>query len=148
MGHLTIQYSKAAGFETIALSHSKDKEELAYKLGDDIVVRNGEELKNIGSRRGGGVGGGGADVILATSNSYKTIGDSLNGLRPDGRIILMGVSTTEPLIVPPDLIFRRGRIIGSMQNDREYLYEALDYVTKGKVRVITETFTLDDISNA
>jgi alcohol dehydrogenase len=148
LGHLTIQYSKAAGFETIALSHSKDKEELAYKLGDDIVVRNGEELKNIGSRRGGGVGGGGADVILATSNSYKTIGDSLNGLRPDGRIILMGVSTTEPLIVPPDLIFRRGRIIGSMQNDREYLYEALDYVTKGKVRVITETFTLDDISNA
>ena len=149
MGHLAIQYSKAAGFETIALSHSKDKEELAYKLGADIVVRNGEELKNIGSSGGGeGEGGGGADVILARSNSYKTIGDSLNGLRPDGRIILMGVLTTEPLIVPPDLIFRRGRIIGSMQNDREYLYEALDYVTKGKVRVITETFTLDDISNA
>ena len=150
MGHLAIQYSKAAGFETIALSHSKDKEELAYKLGADIVVRNGEELKNIGSSGGGGEGGGGggADVILATSNSYKTIGDSLNGLRPDGRMIPMGVSTTEPLIVPPDLIFRRGRIIGSMQNDREYLYEALDYVAKGKVRVITETFTLDDISNA
>jgi alcohol dehydrogenase len=35
-----------------------------------------------------------------------------------------------------------------MQNDREYLYEALDYVAKGKVRVITETFSLDDISNA
>ncbi len=150
LGHLAIQYSKAAGFETIALSHSKDKEELAYKLGADIVVRNGEELKNIGSSGGGedGGGGGGADVILATSNSYKTIGDSLNGLRPDGRMILMGVSTTEPLIVSPDLIFRRGRIIGSMQNDREYLYEALDYVAKGKVRVITETFTLDDISNA
>ena len=63
-------------------------------------------------------------------------------------MILMGVSTTEPLIVSPDLIFRRGRIIGSMQNDREYLYETLDYVAKGKVRVITETFTLDDISNA
>ena len=53
MGHLAIQYSKAAGFETIALSHSKDKEELAYKLGADIVVRNGEELKNIGSSGGG-----------------------------------------------------------------------------------------------
>jgi len=39
-------------------------------------------------------------------------------------------------------------LLVSMQNDREYLYEALDYVTKGKVRVITETFTLDDISNA
>jgi hypothetical protein len=34
-----------------------------------------------------------------------------------------------------------------MQNDREYLYEAVDYVAKGKGRVITETFSLDDISN-
>jgi alcohol dehydrogenase len=33
LGHLGIQYSKAAGFETIAVTHSKDKEELAYKLG-------------------------------------------------------------------------------------------------------------------
>ena len=53
LGHLAIQYSKAAGFETIALSHSKDKEGLAYKLAADIVVRNGEELKNIGSSGGG-----------------------------------------------------------------------------------------------
>jgi hypothetical protein len=26
------------------------------------------------------------------------------------------------------------------QSGREYLYEALDYVAKGKVRVMTETF--------
>ena len=30
--HLGIQYSKAAGFNTIAVTHSQDKEELAYKL--------------------------------------------------------------------------------------------------------------------
>jgi alcohol dehydrogenase len=41
LGHLAIQYSKAAGFETIALTHSKDKEELAHKLEVDFVVRNG-----------------------------------------------------------------------------------------------------------
>ena len=34
-----------------------------------------------------------------------------------------------------------------MQNDREYLYDAVDYVAKGKRRVITETFSLDDISD-
>ena len=44
LGHLGIQYSKAAGFETIAVTHSKDKEELAYKLGADSVVANGEGL--------------------------------------------------------------------------------------------------------
>ena len=61
-------------------------------------------------------------------------------MRPDGRMVLMGVSTTEPFIVSLDILFKRGRIIGSMQNDREYLYEALDYVAKGKVKVITEKF--------
>ena len=33
-------------------------------------------------------------------------------------------------------------------NDREHLYEALDYVAKGKVRVMTEMFPLEEISNA
>ena len=46
------------------------------------------------------------------------------------------------------LLMGRGRIIGSIQNDREYLYEALDYVAKGKVRVMTESFPLDDMNTA
>jgi alcohol dehydrogenase len=143
LGHLGIQYSKAAGFETIAVTHSKkDKEELAYKLGADSVVADGQELLKEGRN------GGGADVILATSNSYKATEDALKGLRPDGRFILMGVSTTEPLTIYPDILFKRSRIIGSTQNHREHLYEALDYVAKGKVKVMTEIFSLEEISNA
>lgn len=42
------------------------------------------------------------------------------------------------------LLMNRGCIIGSIQNDREYLYEALDYVAKGKVNVMTETFPLEE----
>jgi len=37
--HLGIQYSKAAGFNTIAVTHSQDIEELA-----DQVVSNGKDL--------------------------------------------------------------------------------------------------------
>ena len=57
LGHLALQYSKAAGFETIAITHSKDKEELAHKLGADFVVSDGQGLREAG----------GADIILATS---------------------------------------------------------------------------------
>jgi D-arabinose 1-dehydrogenase-like Zn-dependent alcohol dehydrogenase len=60
-------------------------------------------------------------------------------------MVLMGVSE-EPLEVTADLTMNRGRIIGSTQNDIEHLYEALDYVAKGKVKVITETYSLNDIS--
>ena len=139
LGHLGIQYSKAAGFETIAVTHSKDKEELAYKLGADSVVSDGEALLKDAE---------GADVILATSNSYKATADAIKGIRPDGRAILMGVSSTETLTVPPEILFKRIRIIGSTQNDREHLYEALDYVAKGKVKVMTEISPLEEISNA
>jgi D-arabinose 1-dehydrogenase-like Zn-dependent alcohol dehydrogenase len=43
---------------------------------------------------------------------------------------------------------RRHRILGSQQNNREYLYEALDYVAKGKVKVLTETYKLEEIGLA
>lgn len=65
-----------------------------------------------------------------------------------GRVILMGVSSTEILTVSPEILFKRARIIGSTQNDREHLYEALDYVAKVKVKVMTEIFPLEEISNA
>ena len=66
----------------------------------------------------------------------------------------MGASATnEPLtlspeLLSPDFLFKRGRIIDSTQNDREYLYEALDHVAKVKVRVMTEIFPLEEIRDA
>jgi D-arabinose 1-dehydrogenase-like Zn-dependent alcohol dehydrogenase len=57
------------------IAQTKDKEGLASKLGADLIVSNGETLGQAG----------GADVILVTSNSYKAAGESLKGLRPDGR---------------------------------------------------------------
>lgn len=55
----------------------------------------------------------------------------------------------EKLTIDPfSLALSRHQIIGSPQNSPEYLYEALDYVAKGKVKVMTETFSLEDISEA
>jgi D-arabinose 1-dehydrogenase-like Zn-dependent alcohol dehydrogenase len=107
-----VQFSKASAFETIAITHSKDKEELAMNLGASQVVTNGEELKSAG----------GADVLLVTSNSYKLAIDALKGLRPEGRTIIMGISN-EPLNIPAFFLwFYRHNIIGSQQNGIEYLY--------------------------
>ena len=35
LGHLAVQYAKAAGFDTIAISHSPDKDKLIKELGAD-----------------------------------------------------------------------------------------------------------------
>jgi len=139
LGHMALQYSKAAGFDTIAITHSKDKVELAHKLGADVVVSDGQGLSEAG----------GADIVLATSNSYKASADALKGLRPDGRLMLIGASD-EPFTIPSPLevMMQRLQILGSNQNGREYLYEALDYVAKGKVKVMAETFPLEHVAEA
>jgi alcohol dehydrogenase len=137
LGHLALQYAKAAGHETIAVTHSTDKEKMLKDLGADHVVRDGDGLQKAG----------GADVILVTGNSWKAAGDAMKALRPQGRVVLMGVSV-EPLAVPLSLLFVEGRILGSSQNDPEHLYEALDFVARGKVKVVTERYKLDDIAKA
>jgi alcohol dehydrogenase len=59
-------------------------------------------------------------------------------------------SSDEPFTIlsPTEFSVNRFQIIGSSQNGREYLYEALDYVAKGKVKVMAETFPLDHVADA
>jgi alcohol dehydrogenase len=138
LGHLAVQYAKAAGFETIAISHSPDKDKMIRELGADEIVRDGKGL----------AAAGGADILLSTSNSTKAMVDSVQGLRPDGRLVTMGADA-EPLAVSlMDLIGKRIQVIGSTQNGREYLYEALDFAAKGKVKVMAETYLLADAPKA
>jgi D-arabinose 1-dehydrogenase-like Zn-dependent alcohol dehydrogenase len=137
LGHLGVQYAKAAGFTTIAVSRSRDKEPLLRELGADEVVSDGAGLR----------AAGGADVILATGNSFPAVTDALQGLRPEGRVVLMGVDQ-QPLQVPATLLFVRGSILGSSQNDPSHLYDALDYAARGKVKVMAETYKLDEIGKA
>jgi alcohol dehydrogenase len=138
LGHLAVQYAKAAGFETVAVSHSPDKDKLIRELGADEIVRDGKGL----------AGAGGVDVILGTGNSNDAMADAIQGLRPDGRLVVMGFEAKPLPVSPVDLILRRIKIIGSQQNGREYLYEALDYVAKGRVKVIEETYPLAEVNKA
>src|SRR6516165_10325298 len=138
LGHLAVQYGKAAGFHTVAVSHSPDKDRLIRDLGADEVVRDGAGL----------AGAGGADIVLGTSNSMDATADSIRGLRPDGRLVLMGAEAKPLAVSPLELIMKRIKIIGSQQNGREYLHEALALAASGKVRVVTETYRLDEIGKA
>jgi D-arabinose 1-dehydrogenase-like Zn-dependent alcohol dehydrogenase len=138
LGHLAVQYAKASGFRTIAISHSPDKDKSVRELGADEVVRDGKGLAGLG----------GADVILGTSNSNDAMMDSIQGLRPDGRFVLMGFEAKPLQLSPFDFIAKRIRVLGSTQNHTEHLYEALDYAAKGKVKIITETYRLDDVNRA
>ncbi|HEY0256229.1 MAG TPA: alcohol dehydrogenase catalytic domain-containing protein [Candidatus Methylacidiphilales bacterium] len=139
LGHLALQYAKAAGFNTVAISRSPDKADfIREKLQADRVVANGEELAKAG----------GADVVLATGTSVVAMVDAIKGMRPDSTLVVMGYEG-KPLPIPlGDLMMRRIKIIGSRANHPEHLYEALQLAASGKVAAINETYSLDEVNVA
>jgi 2-desacetyl-2-hydroxyethyl bacteriochlorophyllide A dehydrogenase len=139
LGHLAIQFAKAAGYTTIALTQSPDKVELAKSLGADEVYTDATALAQAG----------GADIVLATSNSNAAMEDAVAALRPLGRLVVMGVDGSAKFSFDPvAALMKRIKIITSSQNGTRDLYEALAYVADGKVKVATETFALADIAHA
>jgi dehydrogenase len=95
---------------------------------------------------------GGADVLLFTGNSYAAAQDALGGLRPDARVILMGVAADELNIglatTSPPFLFQRYQVIGSTHNGLNYLNEALEIVASGNVTPMIETFAPTEVGIA
>ncbi len=138
LGHLAIQYAKAAGFHVTAVTHSADKHDLARQLGADQVVADGAGLK----------AAGGADVILHTSNSHAAVLGAMEGLRPWGKVVMMGIATDELAVPALPLVSNSHQIIGSAHNGLEYLVEALDFVARGEVRPMIELFGKERVAEA
>ncbi len=141
LGHLALQFSKANGFETIAVTHSADKHDLAKELGADHVVSDGAELQATG----------GADVMLLCSNSYEHAGAALQGLRHDGRAVLVGLDPFGDFTIPtyPQPFFaQRQKFIGATHNGLRYLTEALDMAAAGKVKPMIEVFDKEQVADA
>jgi D-arabinose 1-dehydrogenase-like Zn-dependent alcohol dehydrogenase len=60
----------------------------------------------------------------------------------------MGFEAKPLPVSTADLIMKRIRVIGSQQNHPEFLFEALDFAAKGKVKVMVENYKLDEINRA
>lgn len=139
VGHLGVQFAKAAGYHVIAVTHSPDKHDLARQLGADDVVANGTELRDAG----------GADVLLHTAPHHAPAIDAMKGLRPWAKIILMGISANDPFTFPALAMTSHSfEIIGSAHNGPEYLAEALEIVARGGVTPMIEVFPKERVNEA
>src|SRR6202158_539363 len=102
LGHLGIQFARQMGFRTVAIGRGADKEPLARKLGAHHYIDT-----DAGSPAAALQALGGAAVILATAPDSKAMSALVDGLGPDGKLLVVG-ATFDPLtITPPQLIFAR-----------------------------------------
>jgi D-arabinose 1-dehydrogenase-like Zn-dependent alcohol dehydrogenase len=138
LGHLALQFSKALGLETVALTGQASKQDELRALGADTVVLTGDDPGKALTEAGG------VNIILSTTNSAAQISRSLHGLRPGGRLINMGVPDGALMIDPSVLTFRQLQIRGSSQDERSDLVEALELVAKKKVKPQLELYPLEE----
>jgi len=106
LGHLAVQYAVKLGFKTIVISHSQEKEALAYQLGahgyiDTNTTDAAKELSRMG----------GARVILCTAPNADAISGLVNGLGRNGQIIIV-TGTGDTLHIPSYLLLGGGRSVG------------------------------------
>ena len=97
LGHLALQLAKAVGLETVA-DHRPGRQE-----GGAGRVRARTRWWWRATTPGAALrDAGGADVILSTTNSAKQIAAAFAGLRPQGRLVNMGVPDGPLMIEPRD----------------------------------------------
>ena len=90
---------------------------------------------------------GGTDVALSTTLDTQSIGSLLQGLLPQGSLVLTGL-TTEPLPVNPlALLFMEQRVIGSAIGSRSDMQEVLQLAVQHNIRPITEIYPLEEVNS-
>jgi D-arabinose 1-dehydrogenase-like Zn-dependent alcohol dehydrogenase len=143
LGHLGIQFASKFGYRVAAVGRGAQIESLAMKLGADMYIDSkaknaAAELQKLG----------GAKVIIATAPDAKAMTEMIGGLGPNGRLVLIGVSTN-PIEVPPVQLIRGGKTMegwaGVTPADTD---DALRFAELRGVRAMIETYPLEKAAEA
>jgi len=105
LGHLGIQFANKFGYKVAAVGRGPENAALAKKLGANVYIDSkatsaAEELQKLG----------GAQVILATAPSSKAMSELIDGLGPNGKLMVIGV-TFDPIEVTPVQLVSGSRAI-------------------------------------
>jgi propanol-preferring alcohol dehydrogenase len=143
LGHLGVQYARQMGFETVAINRGNDKEALARKLGahhyiDATAMDVVAELQKLG----------GACVILATAPNAQAISPMVDGLSPDGKL-LVPAAPAEPLTINVfSLIMKRSSVAGWYSGTAKDSQDTLEFSALSGVHPMIEKYPLDRVAEA
>ncbi|MCF2444091.1 alcohol dehydrogenase AdhP [Dyadobacter sp. CY345] len=143
LGHLAVQYAKAMGMHVAAIDISKDKLDLAKKLGADITVNALEE--DPGSylkKETGGMHG-----VLVTAVSPIAFKQGISALRKKGTIALNGLPPGSFDLPIFETVLNRYTVRGSIVGTRKDLQESVQFALEGKVKATVHTTALEDINS-
>jgi D-arabinose 1-dehydrogenase-like Zn-dependent alcohol dehydrogenase len=138
LGHLGIQFANKFGYKVAAIGRGSENAALAKKLGASVYIDSkstnaAEELQKLG----------GAQVILATAPNSKAMSELIDGLGPNGKLMVVG-ATFDPIEVTPMQLITGSRTIqgwaAGTPTDSE---DTLRFAELTGVRPMIETYPLE-----
>ncbi|MBN1606920.1 MAG: alcohol dehydrogenase catalytic domain-containing protein [Polyangiaceae bacterium] len=141
LGHLALQFSHALGLETWAITGQANKVAELKALGaSEVLVVRDDPNKAM-------TDAGGFDIVLSTTNSAKQVSSAFGGLRRNGRLISMGLTTDGPIAIDSAAaLMGQRQLRGSSQDERSDLVEALALVAAGKAKPVLETYPMTKVN--
>lgn len=143
LGHLGIQFANKFGYRVAAIGRGSDNAALAKKLGatvyiDSSATNAAEELQKLG----------GARVILATAPSAKSMSELIDGLGPNGKLIVIGADFDPIEVTPIQLISGSRTIQGWASGTPTDSEDTLRFAELTGVRPMIETYPLEKAAEA
>ena len=143
LGHLGIQFGNKFGYKVAAIGRGSEDAALAKKLGASVYIdsqttKAAEALQKLG----------GAKVILATAPNSKAMSELIDGLGPNGKLMVIG-ATFDPIeVTPVQLIFGSRSIQGWAAGTPADSEDTLRFAELSGVRPMIETYPLEKAGEA
>jgi D-arabinose 1-dehydrogenase-like Zn-dependent alcohol dehydrogenase len=143
LGHLGIQFANKFGYKVAAIGRGPENAALAKKLGASVYIDSqstnaSEALQKLS----------GAQVILATAPSSKAMSELINGLGPNGKLMVIG-ATFDPIEVSPVQLINGSRTIqGWASGTPADSEDTLNFAELSGVRAMIETYPLEKAAEA
>jgi D-arabinose 1-dehydrogenase-like Zn-dependent alcohol dehydrogenase len=143
LGHLGIQFASKFGYKVAAIGRGAENAALAKKLGASVYINSkatkpSEELQKLG----------GARVILATAPSSKAMSELVDGLGPNGKLIVIGAAFDPIEVTPIQLIMGSRTIQGWAAGTASDSEDTLRFSELSGVRAMIETYPLEQAAEA
>lgn len=137
LGHLGIQFAQRLGYRVAAVGRGPGNAALAKKLGasvyiDSVAANAAAELQKLG----------GARVVLATAPSSKAMSSLVDGLGPNGRMIVVGAAMEPIEVTPLQLIFGNRSLQGWASGTPTDSEDTLRFAELTGVRPMIERYPL------
>ena len=143
LGHLGIQFANKFGYKVVAVGRGAENAALAKKLGASVYIDNqatnaAEELQKLG----------GAQVILATAPSSKAMTEVIDGLAPNGKLMVVGADSAPINVTPVQLIVGSRSVQGWVSGTPADAEDTLRFAELTGVRPMIETYPLERAAEA